>query len=896
MSTKDYYAIWLKMKESFKKTLAEDARLQELAINYIGIKPQSNAVETVARVYGKYCELYNKICDCYDQMTQVQRRPYIKIIIDALACRIIELKETLQSVEVYEYTYTDNACQQLLITPFDVEIICPFFYSFEMRQAEMQYIMDQIYAGNRIGDPTPTASESELLEQKKREEEERLQEEKEADIRRKMALGIEIDVESDTCVLTPQELEEKRLREEYEGFVFNIQRMERARCITKAISHKKYKDENMYLELAGLKKPAAKEALRRKACALIQHILRQYMKLKREHYRENKVKERLDMVISSFKPQSAKVQLEKVKETRRKFRQAYYEKWMEKKLTEKTRILKFKEGDIMEDISDEIRQWFCEWFEVVRVFDEFPYPEEGGSILIVKGETFTIEEYIEWKEAEEKRLKAEAGAKKTKEQIKAEKLAAKEEKKRLALEARDKEARRLLDYKKSRFNPDSDPGVYINIGEYLENLGITWASYETQWKDIDEPDADKDAIKGYIMKLVTEDAYQDVQLQLRPVVDEVMRLELDILKKALKADYDSFGGKIPVTLKRKKPKKFREPKPEKISPQVMFQSLADEGIVRQYPRVTLDDFWGDRNYAAADCRGIAWTPTFPPPSIGDVKEQVKIRCLLSLGADSEQKTQLIVGPKGCGKKTLVYAVATESNALLIDLSPFSVYNKFPGPKNTKTLWTYIYKISRLMQPTIILVDKADKLFYKAVPAEEKKLDPTRLSRDFFKEIVKPLKAEDKILVLGTASEPWLSAKAKMLKVFPEVILFPRTDYGSLSFILKKMLMEYHGVDREFNIQSVAQTLRGYGIDAIIKVVTKLLAGKRMAELAYRPLKPEEILQAVMENETSVYLDPFDYQMYTNWYMSYSRWGPKAADNKLMLESQYIYHLKALGKK
>lgn len=889
MSNKEYYKRWLDLKEEIKHALAEDVRLQELATGFVGIKPQATAVEVVSRVYSKYCELYNRLCDCYDQMEQVQRRPCIKKIIDSITCRIIELKQTLEEVEVFEFTYPDNAFQQLLIQPQDVEILCPFFYPFEIRVAEMQYVMDQIFAGNRLGDPPLTEEQLGILEAERLEEESKLAAEKAAEIAKLYS-----DDHEKSVFLTPEELEAKRLLDILNGHAYTIQRMERSRFILKELGEKAVKDANLYLELAGIKKPRRPFELRHAAALLIQKVCKQFMELKRKHLRETRLKIKLGMVISSFRPPSAKVQLEKVKEIRRKFRRKYYEDFIAQNLKEKSRVLRLREGDIMDDITDEIRQWFEEWFVQARVFDEFPWPDEGGSILIVKGETFTIEEYLEWRSDEEKRLKVESGNPRGADQIKAEKQAAKEENKRLAIEAKQKEQKRLEEYRKSRLNPDSDPGVYISIGKHHDKLKFNWLDYEIGWNGIDAPDAQMDAIKGHIMQLITEDAYKNIQLDLRPIADELMRLELDILKKALKIDYDSFQMKVPMTKKRKKPKKYKPPKTDRLTPEVMFQKLADSGIVKKYPRVTLDEYWGDRNYAAADCRAILWTPMFPPHCIGDVKEQVRVRCLLTLGSTCSdvQRSQLLVGPKGTGKKTLAYAIATETNSLLIDLSPFNVYNKFMGAKNQKNMFNYVNKISRLMQPTVILVDNADKLFYKKVPKEEKMFDPTRLSKDFFKEIIKPLSHNDRIMVIGTATEPWLSKSGPMSKVFPSTIMIPSTDYGSISYTLTHMLMKFHGVDRDFDVNSTAQTLRGYSISAIKNSVNKLLSGKRLSELYYKPLQPLEIVSDIIEDENVTCMGQFENDMYKNWYLSYTPWGNKLVNYMLMLESQYLLKLKA----
>ncbi|XP_013184776.1 dynein regulatory complex protein 11-like [Amyelois transitella] len=898
MANKEYYQMWLKLKEQMKIAFAEDERLQELAAAQVGIKPQGTAVEVVARVYSKFCDIYNKLCDCYDQMGQVQRREYIRKVIDAVACRLLELKNMLEEVEVFEFTYPDNALQQMLMIPQDIQILCPFFYPFEIRGQEMQYIIDQIFAGNRIGDPTPSPSEIERQEEERLEEERRIREEKEAEIKRKLAMGDEIELSEPSVVLSPQELEEIRKLEEYNRHVNNIQRMERARFITREKMHKINKDKNLYLELAGLKAPPAKEDLRIRAAKLIQFVYRRFMEIKRENVRDYKLREKLGMIVPSWRPPSAKIQLEKVKEERRKFRRKYYEKFLEKNLKENSRVLRLRKGDIMDDITAEINQWLREWYKEVKMFDEFPYPDEGGSILIVRGDTMTIEEYVEWRLAEDKRLKAEAGAPKSKEQIKAEKKFEKEEKKRLELEAKEKEKKRLLDYKKSRLNPDNDPGIYLYKGTNLEKLQEAWFQYQNQWRDIDTADAPIDAVKGYIMELITENAYKDVQLQLRPIVDEVMRLELKLLTASLKTDYLEAGvAKPPQGKKRRKPRKIKPPKPDKISPATMFQELVDEGIIKKYPHATLDDFWCDRNYAAADMRAILWTPSFPPPCFGDVRDLVRTRCVLTLGCSCPNavRSQLFVGPKGSGKRTLIYAVATETNSILIDLSPMNVYNKYPG-KGLKRMFQFIVRISKLMQPTIIMVQDADKLFYKKVPKEEKMFDPSRLQKDFFKEIIKPITFDDKIMVLGTATEPWLSRGPVMFKVFPSQIMLPRTDYGSISFILSKMLMEFHGVNRDINIHSVAQVLRGFNLRAVVDGVKNLMTANRVAELASKPLQPKELLSAILNCEGIVYTDEQDYEMYKDWYLSYSPWGQKYLDYMYMLESQLMYKLKKDKKK
>jgi hypothetical protein len=58
----------------------------------------------------------------------------------------------------------------------------------------------------------------------------------------------------------------------------------------------------------------------------------------------------------------------------------------------------------MEDISDHIREWFREFYVGAKDFHRYPEEFEGGTILMVRGETQTVEEFlIEKKKTAEQR-------------------------------------------------------------------------------------------------------------------------------------------------------------------------------------------------------------------------------------------------------------------------------------------------------------------------------------------------------------------------------------------------------------------------------------------------------------------------------------------------------------
>ena len=113
---------------------------------------------------------------------------------------------------------------------------------------------------------------------------------------------------------------------------------------------------------------------------------------------------------------------------------------------EKARILRIRGPALLEDITDFVRAWFREWYDETLAFDLIPEPFQGGTVLIVRGETLTPLEYLalerqkqldKLKTPEQKKKEADAmKAAKEREQEKK-----REEKARLKELAREKRAR-----------------------------------------------------------------------------------------------------------------------------------------------------------------------------------------------------------------------------------------------------------------------------------------------------------------------------------------------------------------------------------------------------------------------------------------------------------------------
>lgn len=170
---------------------------------------------------------------------------------------------------------------------------------------------------------------------------------------------------------------------------------------------------------------------------------------------------------------------------------------------------------MMEDISDEIREWFVIWYNATGEYDVFPAANLGGSVLIVTGQTSTPEEYlIETQKKKEDKMKRRVMAGPPLERPPP---------------------------------PEADvakPGWTMPETQTLPCLEEANVDFIKYWSLRDESDNPK---QREYLDLITEKLCYELQLEIREIVDELMRAELELLNKALLMDraQDKKKRKIP---------------------------------------------------------------------------------------------------------------------------------------------------------------------------------------------------------------------------------------------------------------------------------------------------------------------------------------------------------------
>lgn len=98
------------------------------------------------------------------------------------------------------------------------------------------------------------------------------------------------------------------------------------------------------------------------------------------------------------------------------------------------------------------------------------------------------------------------------------------------------------------------------------------------------------------------------------------------------------------------------------------------------------------------------------------------------------------------------------------------------------------------------------------------------------------------LVLGITRQPWAAQGSKLKKHFERNILIPQPDYGSVYLYWRELLMNYHGVDRNFNVTALTKVTVKYPLPVLKQVLTGLMTPRRIIQLHYNPLTPDEIYE------------------------------------------------------
>ncbi|KAL0858845.1 hypothetical protein ABMA27_011298 [Loxostege sticticalis] len=838
---------WLSLLTEAQELVDVDVDLQAKSAKGFRLKERSLPPEVLGRYYAQYCDVINKMYDAYLNNVHLQRAPYMLEIISVLLKRMYELRNEIVHLIVNDYIYVDSGLVKCRLTPSQIQIVIPYHFPLESRNESTEQLLQKMWADSYKRKNAPPkkdkskAAKSTLFSETDIQEDSESSEEEEVEI-----------VPSVHTVIT-EEFINASLIQAHERFRQWYMVDYRIKCNRR----KTYFAENVQ---------EAPLELKTKAATLIQKIYREFMKIKRQRVLDS----RRDMMLGlipdpwadrlNFEEENNKV-YERRRQTRTKVQQIFL-KELEK---EKIRLVVFKKPNQIDDITEQITTWFREWYHGYGFFPEFPYDVEGGTMMVIRGDYPTIEEKIE---ADEKYLAATKG--KTKEMLKQEKLQAKFDaamKAEVLKATKKKEAEQLF---KLRCNPLADPGYEVKTSEVTGSVVEAFQKYRAAWSIYDKypPDKCADAFYGYMQQILTEDLMCQIHEDARKYVDELMRLDLKLLIKSHQLMYKQVGWKYPKMPPRPRPKRPPVPKAMNVDHALLkqFEDIFDLGIISK-PTAKMKDVYGDSNYAAYELNVRDPDATFPPPGYGDIKNRLILSCIYGIGMDpgvTKNKAVMLLGPPRNGKSFLVDVVAGELNAVKIDITPevFSAVLDKPA----KVL-TQVFQAARVFQPTVIYMRNVERVFAKKVAPEAKYLN-AKVYKAALTKLLKNLPDEDKVMFIATCSDP-NSAQAKpMVSLFDELILVPRTDYGTVQRFFYEKLQSIRSMPRDYCVQPLAQMMQGYGFGLINEVYHQVMNPLRIVRLNITPLSPGEFMEPLIEAG----IEPLtieDYQEYVDFFIQNS---------------------------
>ncbi|XP_060788741.1 dynein regulatory complex protein 11 [Neoarius graeffei] len=754
-----YNNLWNEAHEKLEDLLHQELPSEPL-------KPEKDRVvffQRLATLYVHYIRIFRQLEDAYDQMVHPQKRRLIRVVLDGVIGRVIELKNEMVAKEYSEYHFMDDVIQDLKMTPEDLEIPIPKYFLNERRKVLQER----------------TAVLSRILDQNKKEE--KSEPEETRFLSRQEAIRI---------VQVSERARQGRLRT-------NIMQEIRK----DAERQRKTKDKDL-----------AQDVLEQ-AAIQIQKVWKGFIQRKRT---KQEREEEMIFLGMAMKPGEAQpcpaVVLEEEKKAMKRKKQQEHEEDYQKALISVSEMLRETEGpDMKEMMEAQIRQWLIECLDATGSFPEYPDVEEGGSAVIFANKTpeQLMEELAEREEDEDSKM-----------------LKEKEQQKGKAEEE------------------EQEPGLTFLPSAFLSELQNDHKTFTVVWQERDEF---KNFSQRHDTELVKEEKRKELEAEIRLQVDELMRQELANWKLVMeggKGRKDKSGGKKKKGAKGGKKKKKEKDLTADRSLESLYEELVKEGLLKPVDNVKLCDFIGDYSYLGTTLRQ---SDIEPMPSLSDVRQVISLCAVLPLGSQVIHekaplvKAMLLVGPSGVGKKMLVHAICQEAGANLFDLSPLNLAGKYPGKRGLQMMLHMVFKVAKLMQPSVVWIGDTEKMFYKKVPKDEKELDPKRLKKDLPK-ILKTIKGQDRVLIVGTTNNPLKADIKAMCKVYTKIILIPRPDYTS-RFVMWKELIRRNGgvVTSALDLSSLAKISDGYTQGHMVHVVKEILTEKRIQELAKCPLTTEEFV-------------------------------------------------------
>lgn len=835
--------------------------------------PQASLVESVqhwASLYVKYVQIFRALEECFDGMVHPQKRIDLKLILELVATRVLELKQLLvkwnpahpdlaapgcEGPMPWLYVNLDDVLVDLKLPPKVLDVPIPRYFREEAadKQASREKLVlalkgmhvadgESGEAALRLGDEGKQATDAPLLDLTMEEAIECLQRcerGRQGMVRGQLMRDLAEEESVDQSLLGALSAHQGGSNGEYnapdpEIAAANIQRLYRGnKARRKALT-----ERDSELAFIGMRRGSEWDDVEAKhrEIAELEELVR--MRARRKH--EQKDNE-----------------------------EGYSEALIDLHGT----VLEEEGPDMREKMMEERRAWFTD------ELGKGVFPEDLGDFYLAKNPP---QEGAEEEGADGKGKGGKDGKGKG---VKDAKKDAKGKGKGKGGDGDDEDAERLP--------PLTGPSLFTaTLKDTLERYSGIWLEREES----------QNLQQKHDLELAKNVVRPNVEEEVRENVDKMLVSQLQNLKTQLEAA--SGGGKKGKKKKDKgkkgkkgkkdKGKKGKKGKPlpgEKLCSgmqlEEMLALLVQHGIVKEVEPTNVDDLLGEFNFLGSayqqhsDVRDINgdWVPQ--DPSASQVRAALTEQIILPLGCSFLRvtapyaKSVLLYGPGGSGKTLLAKAVAHHTRAIFLHLSP-SVLNALPkdlreGKAGPTRLMHMVFAVARSPEfgPGVIHVDQVDKMF----AGKKKGAGAGGEASKFKKDLVTyaaSLKPEERVVVVGASSEPFNMPDTELKdlrSVFQTYINVPLPDYASrvmLWRVFLKRVFDDMEMDSppQIDLSALALVSEGYSAGSIKLAIEKTLTVRRKATLRTRPISEKDFITPLSALPSTFHADNARFQAFT----------------------------------
>lgn len=499
MSFPFYGKLWIATQKELSDAVLREKLLRQIEPT----RCRNQAHRLVGNIFARYIVLCNNLSELYDQTLQAQKRKVVEKILVSSTHRLLELQKEMQKIEMSEFVYLDDALTELKLTTQNIEFLRPFYFP-RKRDVEIQQMIDGVPKASYVIELTEapkgldkfrkvlTPEEIEAEHQRKLVESaanlikihEKAKQQRVKTLNMKLFPKqfplelFDVSTVDYDFIHRPDQAPLHKIKRSNYSTVFHKQKVNIAkftyyeapkfrinnlghkvlveRKMSEIIDDDHDNDDSdeheeeaiaMKVEQEKQRKYELEIQFEKKRVAAAIVIQRSYRRHRLQKALNRRKLKRMELCGLAQKPDDRekpkqKEIEEKIRNNRRERKKEFDERLMIAIEDKKARILKMKSQFIMEDISDDIRQWFKEFYDGAKDFHSYPEEFEGGTIMVIRGETKTVEEFIiEKNKTDAEKAKEKEARKKLKKAKKAEK------KKQAAQEKKDEIARKKLELK-----------------------------------------------------------------------------------------------------------------------------------------------------------------------------------------------------------------------------------------------------------------------------------------------------------------------------------------------------------------------------------------------------------------------------------------------------------------